>query len=51
LLEAGEDSIEIVAEESGFPTAAMLRHHFTRVVGASPSAYRRQFCSRDLAAR
>lgn len=46
LLEAGEDSIELVAERSGFPTAAMLRHHFTRIVGASPTAYRRQFCSR-----
>jgi transcriptional regulator GlxA family with amidase domain len=46
LLEAGGDSIEKIADDSGFPTAAMLRHHFTRVVGASPSAYRRQFCSR-----
>jgi transcriptional regulator GlxA family with amidase domain len=49
LLEAGEDSIETVATQSGFPTAAMLRHHFTRLVGASPSAYRRQFCSREPA--
>jgi transcriptional regulator GlxA family with amidase domain len=46
MLEAGEESIEKIADDSGFPTSAMLRHHFTRVVGASPSAYRRQFCSR-----
>jgi transcriptional regulator GlxA family with amidase domain len=43
MLERGEDPIERVAERSGFGTAAMLRHHFTRVVGTSPAAYRRTF--------
>src|SRR5215475_12369330 len=43
MLERGDDSIETVARRSGFGTAAMLRHHFTRVVGTSPAAYRRTF--------
>jgi transcriptional regulator GlxA family with amidase domain len=47
MLESGDDAIEIVAERSGFSTATMLRHHFTRIVGTPPSAYRRQFCSRQ----
>jgi transcriptional regulator GlxA family with amidase domain len=47
MLEAGDDSIDVVAERCGFSTATMLRHHFARVVGTSPSAYRRQFCGRE----
>jgi transcriptional regulator GlxA family with amidase domain len=43
MLERGDDPIERVAERSGFGTAAMLRHHFTRVVGTSPASYRRTF--------
>jgi transcriptional regulator GlxA family with amidase domain len=43
LLEAGDDPIEAVARRSGFGTAAMLRHHFGRVVGTSPAAYRQVF--------
>jgi transcriptional regulator GlxA family with amidase domain len=43
LLEAGDDPIEVVARRSGFGTAAMLRHHFGRVVGTSPAAYRQVF--------
>jgi transcriptional regulator GlxA family with amidase domain len=46
MLESGDDPIEIVAERSGFGSATMLRHHFTRIVGTPPSAYRRQFSSR-----
>jgi len=45
MLEAGDDSIDVVADRCGFQTAAMLRHHFTRIVGTSPSAYRRTFCA------
>ena len=30
---------------AGCGTAAILRHHFTRVVGTSPQAYRRSFCT------
>ncbi len=43
LLESGDDAIEIVAQRSGFGTAAMLRHHFARVLGTSPASYRRTF--------
>jgi transcriptional regulator GlxA family with amidase domain len=43
LLESSDEPIETVARRSGFGTAAMLRHHFTRVVGTSPHSYRRTF--------
>jgi AraC family transcriptional regulator, transcriptional activator FtrA len=43
MLERGDDPIETVAQRAGFGTAAMLRHHFTRLVGTSPAAYRRTF--------
>jgi transcriptional regulator GlxA family with amidase domain len=43
MLERGDAPIDLVAHESGFGTAAMLRHHFTRLVGTSPAAYRRTF--------
>ena len=47
MLESGDDSIDAVAERSGFATATMLRYHFAQIVGTSPSAYRRQFCGRE----
>ena len=47
MLESGDDPIETVATRCGFSTAAMLRHHFTRIVGTSPAAYRRTFCTRE----
>jgi transcriptional regulator GlxA family with amidase domain len=51
LLEAGQHSIEEVAEESGFGSATMLRHHFRRVRGTSPTQYRRTFgCGDETAA-
>lgn len=43
MLERGDDPIDAVARRCGFGTATMLRHHFTRVVGTSPLAYRRTF--------
>jgi transcriptional regulator GlxA family with amidase domain len=43
MLERGDDPIETVAQRSGFGNASMLRHHFTRLVGTSPAAYRRTF--------
>ena len=43
LLEGSDLSVEQVAREVGFGTAALLRHHFTREVGATPAAYRRRF--------
>jgi AraC family transcriptional regulator, transcriptional activator FtrA len=41
LLEAGDTSIEQVGAAVGFADPATFRHHFTRAVGTSPSAYRR----------
>jgi transcriptional regulator GlxA family with amidase domain len=43
LLEGSDESMEGVARRTGFGTATMMRHHFSRVVGTSPAAYRRTF--------
>ncbi|WBB55448.1 helix-turn-helix domain-containing protein [Verrucosispora sp. WMMD573] len=46
LLEDTALTVEGVAERSGFGDAAVLRHHFTRRVGATPQAYRTTFRDR-----
>lgn len=43
LLEQTTLSIEQIAAQAGFGTAALLRHHFRRVVGVAPQDYRRTF--------
>lgn len=43
LLETAALPIEEVARRCGFSSAAMLRHHFTRLRGTAPTAYRRTF--------
>jgi transcriptional regulator GlxA family with amidase domain len=43
LLEDTHLPVEKVAEESGFGSAALLRHHFNKVVGVPPKNYRRTF--------
>jgi len=43
LLEGSTLSVEEVAARSGFGTAAVLRHHFTRSLATTPLAYRRRF--------
>ncbi len=43
LLEQTRMGIEQIASEAGFGTAALLRHHFRRVVGVPPQDYRRTF--------
>ena len=43
LLEESDQSIEWVAERSGFCAAGNLRKHFSRVMRTSPQAYRRAF--------
>ncbi|WP_093156683.1 GlxA family transcriptional regulator [Saccharopolyspora antimicrobica] len=43
LLEDTELGIEQIARECGFSTAALLRHHFRRIVGVPPRDYRRTF--------
>ncbi|NHA69547.1 helix-turn-helix domain-containing protein [Phycicoccus flavus] len=42
LLEESDLPVDAVAREAGFGTAALLRHHFTRGTGLSPSAFRSQ---------
>ncbi|WP_033437688.1 helix-turn-helix domain-containing protein [Saccharothrix sp. NRRL B-16314] len=46
LLEETQLTVEDVAHRCGFGTAALLRHHFTTVVGLSPKDYRRSFAHR-----
>ena len=46
LLEQGDVGIEQVARRSGFGSATMLRHHFLRVRGTTPTGYRRTFGAR-----
>lgn len=43
LLEDTNLAVEEVAEESGFGSAALLRHHFNKIVGVPPKDYRRTF--------
>lgn len=43
MLEATDRSVDWIAGEVGFGNAATLRHHFTRVRGLGPQAYRRRF--------
>ena len=43
LLETTELDVDRVAEQSGFGSAAALRHHFGGRVGTSPQRYRRTF--------
>lgn len=50
MLEEGDDGVDSVALRCGFGSAAMLRHHFGRIVGVSPAAYRRAFRERQPAA-
>ncbi|PPK70361.1 helix-turn-helix domain-containing protein [Actinokineospora auranticolor] len=45
LLERTPMSVDEVARRCGFGSAALLRHHFQRVVGVSPTDYRRTFAS------
>ena len=46
LLEESGLDIDRIAERSGFGTSTLLRHHFRRVIGVTPSDYRRRFsCS------
>ncbi|HEY0216436.1 MAG TPA: helix-turn-helix domain-containing protein [Cellulomonas sp.] len=49
MLERTAAGVEEIARTSGFGSAALLRHHFARVLGTSPQAYRRQFACTDEA--
>lgn len=43
LLEESSLDLEEVARRSGFGSAALLRHHFRRAVGITPTEYRQTF--------
>jgi len=43
LLEESDLEIDRVAERAGFGSATLLRHHFRRIIGVTPSDYRRSF--------
>ena len=43
LLEETDLDVDRVAERCGFGTATLLRHHFRRIIGVTPSDYRRRF--------
>lgn len=44
-LESSRASVEQIAEKSGFGSTMNFRHHFSKVLGISPSHYRNQFIS------
>ena len=51
LLEESDLDIDQIADRSGFGTATLLRHHFRRIIGVTPSDYRRSFaCNMDRSA-
>ena len=46
MLEKTDESVDRIAEAVGLQTAATLRLHFSRVLGTSPTAYRKHFSMR-----
>jgi transcriptional regulator GlxA family with amidase domain len=46
LLETTDLGFETIAQQTGFGTAAVLRHHFLKVLQTTPTSYRRAFGSR-----
>ncbi|MGH8967127.1 MAG: helix-turn-helix domain-containing protein, partial [Actinomycetes bacterium] len=50
LLEDTDLGIDEVAQRSGFGNAALLRHHFRKVVGVAPADFRRTFATRTALA-
>lgn len=49
MLESTDLSLEQIAQECGFGSAAVLRQSFARVLGTTPTAYRGRFAHRDPA--
>jgi len=43
LLEQTDRGLETIAQQTGFGTAAVMRHHFLKVLQTTPTAYRRTF--------
>ena len=46
LLEDTDMGIDEVAQRCGFGSAALLRHHFRKIVGVAPADFRRTFAAR-----
>lgn len=46
LLEETDRTLEMIASDTGFGGAAVMRHHFVKVLQTTPTAYRRAFGSR-----
>ena len=46
LLERTDASLESVAQDTGFGTASVMRHHFVKVLQTTPTAYRHTFAVR-----
>ncbi|MBP2436766.1 GlxA family transcriptional regulator [Microbacterium amylolyticum] len=44
LLERTDWGLDLIAADSGFGSAAVLRQNFARVLGLTPTAYRERFC-------
>ena len=49
LLEETDLDVDRVADRAGFGTGTLLRHHFRRIVGVTPTDYRRRFSCTDCA--
>ncbi|CAN5205708.1 helix-turn-helix domain-containing protein [soil metagenome] len=47
LLEETDRPLEAIAAETGFGAAAVMRHHFLKVLQTTPTAYRRAFGARE----
>ncbi|TPW73570.1 GlxA family transcriptional regulator [Schumannella sp. 10F1B-5-1] len=47
LLEQSDLGLEPLAQRAGFGTAAVMRHHFLKVLGTTPTDYRRAFGARE----
>jgi transcriptional regulator GlxA family with amidase domain len=47
LLEESDLGLEPLAQQAGFGTAAVMRHHFLKVLGTTPHDYRRTFGARE----
>ncbi|MFJ7629862.1 GlxA family transcriptional regulator [Streptomyces sp. NPDC097595] len=43
LLETSDETVDTIADRTGFGTAAALRHQFVRALDTTPQAYRRTF--------
>ncbi|MEJ3403517.1 helix-turn-helix domain-containing protein [Rathayibacter sp. YIM 133350] len=49
LLEESDLTLDAIAADCGFGGAAVMRHHFLKVLQTTPTAYRRTFGARQLA--